>query len=414
MNKITNYMKSQTGKNYTNADLLNFIRSEASESYQRDIPRVNTLTKINHNNIPYAAYEIHQNEFFNILINRIGMTVVKSLSWTNPLSIFKTENFDFGETYQEIYVGLAEAQKFDAKSEEHPYKFYDTDIKAFYHDINREDKYIRTIERSWTQKAFANENSFDSFIDRMLTSILASDQLDEYSKIKDIITKSLTPVKAYGKTLLPKATKVNTTDKDWLIDFNKDLIKRVNLFKTPSKTRFENQANVPQVTDEDDIYLLVSAKLSSDLDMMLANAFNMNKASVMAKKIVVDDFERYFGEGTFEGAKPVAVLLSKNTLILKDKLFTMVNQFNPNTLSYNYYLHHHQIISYSLFENMHIYYDNSMNEKEEELNRLADEKFTDTTAKNNFKKKVAKLEKLDGEEFNTEYEKLKDEVSKAK
>ena len=63
---------------------------------------------------------------------------------------------------------------------------------------------------------------------------------------------------------------------------------------------------------------------------------------------------------------------------------------------------------------MHIYYDNSMNEKEEELNTLADEKFTDTTAKNNFKKKVAKLEKLDGEEFNTEYEKLKEEVSKAK
>lgn len=63
MNKITSYMKSQTGKNYTNADLLNFIRSEASESYQRDIPRINTLTKINHNNIPYSAYEIHQNEF---------------------------------------------------------------------------------------------------------------------------------------------------------------------------------------------------------------------------------------------------------------------------------------------------------------------------------------------------------------
>ena len=89
---------------------------------------------------------------------------------------------------------------------------------------------------------------------------------------------------------------------------------------------------------------------------MLANAFNMDKASVMAKKIVLDELPEFDGEGKHNGAKPLAVLISKDALIMKDKLFTMVNSFNPKTLTYNYFLHHHQLISYSLFENMHVYY----------------------------------------------------------
>lgn len=359
-NKILQYMQKEGNGKYTNADLLNFIRENASDSYKADIKELDSLTKINHNTVPYSAYEIHQNEFFDILINRIGSTVVKGLSWNNPLSMFKTESFDFGETHQELYVGLAKREDFNAKSGEHPYKFYDTDIKAFYHDINREDVYSRTIEKNWTIKAFASDYAFDSFIDKMIMTILSSDQLDEYELVKDVLTRSLSEITVnFGngeEKLTAKSTEIDTTQDNWLQVLNKDLIKRVNYFKTPSTTRFENAANVPNTTPTDDIYLITTAELSAELDSMLANAFNMDKASVMAKKIVVDELPEFTGEGKHNGAKPLAVLISKNALIMKDKLFTMVNSFNPKTLTYNYFLHHHQLVSYSLFENMHVYY----------------------------------------------------------
>lgn len=356
MNKIVQYMQNETGNKYSNADLLNYVRSQASQGYQNDIPELESFTKINHASVPYQEYDIHQNEFFDILINRIGSTVVKALAYKNPLSAFRSESFDFGETYQEIYVGLAEAEEYNAKSGEHPYKFYDTPIQVFYHDINREDRYARSIEKAWTSKAFASDHAFDSFIDKMILSVVSSDELDEYEAIKKVLTSSLTPVQAGEKTLTAKATEVNTQQDNWLEVLNKDLISRVNLFKTPSRTRFENAADVPNTTPEEDIYLIVTSDLSSELDTMLANAFNMDKASVLAKKIVVDDFPTYEGEGDYNGAKPIAILLSKDALILKDRLYTMVNSFNPSTLTYNYFLHHHELISYSLFENMHVYF----------------------------------------------------------
>ena len=225
-NKILEYMSKEGNGKYTNADLLNFIRDNASDSYKADIKELDSLTKINHNTIPYSAYEIHQNEFFDILINRIGSTVVKGLSWNNPLSMFKTESFDFGETHQELYVGLAKREDFNAKSGEHPYKFYDTEIKAFYHDINREDVYSRTIEKNWTIKAFASDYAFDSFIDKMIMTILSSDQLDEYELVKNVLSKSLSEVTVdFGngqEKLTAKSTEIYTTQDNWLQVLNKD------------------------------------------------------------------------------------------------------------------------------------------------------------------------------------------------
>lgn len=360
-NKLTKFFqaRSQTPERpVSNATLLNTIREMASENYRADIPEIlKPMTPINHATIPYTSYEVHQNEFFDILINKIGPTLVKALLFDNPLGIFRTENFNFGETLEEIYVGLADAEPFDAKSNDSPFKYSDTDIMVFYHDLMHERKYTRTIDKQWTMKAFRSDTSFDSFIDKMFASIISSDELDEFETLKALIPKSLTPVDiGNGVIVSTPATEIDVTLPDWIITFNKELIKRSNLFATPSKTRFENAAGVPQATPKEEQYLIINAALSAELDSLYANAFNMDKATVLATKIVVDEFPQYAGTGALNGALPIAALVSKDTIILKDKLLKMTNIFNPSTLSYNYFLHHHELISYSLLENAHIYY----------------------------------------------------------
>lgn len=360
-NKLTEYLTKKTGKSATNADVLNTVRSMASENYRADIPELKHLQPINHANIPYANYDIHQNEFFDILINRIGTVLVKALMFENPLGIFRSDSFEYGQSLQELYVHLADKEDFDAKSADSPFMYVDTKIEQFFHDLSDERKYRRTIERAWTVKAFTSENSFDQFIDKMFVSLISSDELDEFEAIKNLIPLSLTPVNVAppGSPAVNISTPsqgFNMAATDFIYDFNKELIKRSNLFAVPSRTRFENAAQVPNATMVEDQYLLITADFSSTLDSMLANAYNMDKATVLAKKIVVDEFPAYSGPGTLNGVVPFAALISKDSIILKDKLLQLTNIYNPNTLSYNYFYHHHQLISYSLLENARIYY----------------------------------------------------------
>lgn len=358
-NKITSYLSKQIGKPVTNAMLLNTIRESASENYKKDVPEFQVSQSLNHaNNGVYAQFELHANEFLNILINRIGTTVAKALSFENPLGIFRSENFEYGETIQEIFADLADGEDFNAKGNDNPFRYKDTSVHVFYHDINREKKYMRTFDKTWVQKAFASENSFDEFIDKMFVSLLSSDAVDEFEKVKNLIPQALRPVKIdeLGATITNPSMEFDTSKDNFLIEFNKELISRSNLMAVPSRTRFENGAKVPNATPIEEQFLLVDAKFSAELDTMLANAFNMDKATVLAKKIVLDTFPAYEGEGELNGARPFAALISKNSIIMKDKLFQMTNLWNPENLNYNYWLHHHETISWSLLENSMIYY----------------------------------------------------------
>ena len=92
-NKITVFLSKETGKKVTNIDLLNSIREMATPAYQSDIPVF--VGRINHATVPVQQFQVHENEFFNALVNRIGSVVIKALSYQNPLSIFKSEIFTF-------------------------------------------------------------------------------------------------------------------------------------------------------------------------------------------------------------------------------------------------------------------------------------------------------------------------------
>lgn len=358
-NIVTKFLNSRSKTEFTNAHLLNNIRKHASDSYKADIPNISGA--INHDNVPYQQFEIHQNEFFKGLIDRIGSTVIKALQYENALGIFKSELFEFGDTLQEIYVAPAERETYNGKDPISPFKFADTDIEVFYHTLNNENLYERTFERAWVQKAFTSEYAFDEFINKMFTSLLSSDQIDEYAAIKKVLEKSLTEINYTDKNGTSKKisvpmTKVDTNVSDFIIQFNQDLINKSKQFTIPSRTRFNNPVGVPNATPIDDQYLIISYEYSTHLDMLLANAFNMDKASVLARTIVVDDFEKFTGTGVNEGRKPVAFLVSKNSIILKDKLVHMESIRNPRSLSFNYFYHHHYMTSLSMFENIHGWY----------------------------------------------------------
>ena len=218
-----------------------------------------------------------------------------------------------------------------------------------------------TMSALLIQKAFVSDMAFDEFVDKMFTSLLSSDTLDEYQAVKGVLEKSLaevsyTDLKGNAKKITVAGTKIDESKQDFVVDFNQSLINQSKRFTIPSRTQFNNPVGVPNMTAIEDQYLVISAEFSTHLDMLLANAFNMDKASVLARTIVVDDFEKFTGEGANNGRKPVAFLISAKSIINKDKLVHMEAIRNPRNMTYNYFYHHHYMTSLSLFENIHFWY----------------------------------------------------------
>lgn len=364
-NTITKYMSQKAGKTVTNADLLNTVRDNAIKKgnlgYAEDIPELKHLQPINHHTVPYTLFQVHENEFFAGLINKIASTVISALQFESPLAVFKTEDIDFGSVLEEIYIAMPDAQDYDGKTNQSPDQYFGTDLKVFYHELTEEKVYPRTIEREWAVKAFRSDSSFDAFVDGLLTTMLTAKELYEYEQVKQVLTNALTGVNIAeagqpAEIVTTPHQEFDLTQDGFIQTFNKELIKRSNLFATPSRTRFENAAKVPRSTPIEDQYLIVTAEFSAELDSMLANAFNMDKASVLAHKIVVDELPEFTGAGDLNGAKPFAILLDKKAIKFKDKLLTMNHRYNERALRYNYFLHHHFLLSFSLIENMRVYY----------------------------------------------------------
>ena len=77
-------------ENVTGVDIYNAVRNELSDTFRDRIPEGNA------NNIKdvYKAmdnYEPAKNEFLNALVNRIGMVLINSKVWQNPLAQFRKE-----------------------------------------------------------------------------------------------------------------------------------------------------------------------------------------------------------------------------------------------------------------------------------------------------------------------------------
>ena len=68
--------------------ILNTIRANASSDYQERVP-IATQNNIAEVGNAITNYEPTRNEFLNALINRIGMVIIQSRLYENPLREFK-------------------------------------------------------------------------------------------------------------------------------------------------------------------------------------------------------------------------------------------------------------------------------------------------------------------------------------
>ena len=109
----------------------------------------------------------------------------------------------------------------------------------------------------------------------------------------------------------------------------------------PAGSRGFNSMAVHTRSEVDNLHLFITADLEAEIDVeVLSSAFNMDYTNFLGKITIVDEFAS-------EGLE--AVLIDEDALMFYDVNFGLETQRNSQGLYWNYFLHHHQLISVSRF-----------------------------------------------------------------
>ena len=315
-----------------NSALLNAIRDGASDAYKERIPEVNAenMARVSDS---ILNYEFLRNEFTQALFNKIAFNIIKSMTFKNPLSIFKGEKMDFGATIEEVWVKMAKDVGYTLDGE-HPFTLTQPQIDSVFHIANRESKYPVSINENQLRKAFQNDRGLSSLTDKIMNSLYAGDEYDEF-----LLTKNLLLTYAQsGKFTLEEIPALNATN-------IKNIMKTIQLtaekmaFPTSKYTYANNKTTCPLENQ----VLLMTPEFKVEMDLeVLAVAFHMDKAEMKSRIITIDDFG---------GLNCDCALVSEDWFVINDRFIEMRDIYNPSNLTLNLFLHHHGLLSVSPFEN---------------------------------------------------------------
>lgn len=327
---------------FTNVDWLNAVRNEAGLDYQSRIPEA---TQANVQDVIQTlwTYKPYMNQFIDVLVNRIGLVLFQEWSWSNPLAILKRGMLNWGETIEEIMVGLIEADEYDPHRDELEKEIFgakEPEVQASYHTVNRRNRYKLTIKEPLLRNAFLNDNGLSGFISQLMGSIQKSDQYDEYLLMANLFKEM---DKAAGGFYNVKIDDIG--DEGSTPEQSKFALRRFREYATTLQfpSRLYNPAGMHQAVNPDDLILFTTPEAQAALDVeALAGAFNIDKAE-FAKRTFVLPSEHY-GIPGFQSA-----ITTKEFFVVADQRIDTTSQSNPAALFTNYWLHHWQVISASRF-----------------------------------------------------------------
>lgn len=362
---------AQTTLNASTIDILNVIRQNASYDYQQNVPVVQTA-----NDIPKVGGVIYgtpafANQFINALVNRIASVRVQSATFNDPYSILKKGYLEFGETVEDIFVGIAKAVDYSAeKASAREFKRTIPDVRSAFHTMNWRVMYPVTIQDEDLRMAFLSINGVTDLIAKIVEQIYTAAEYDEFLLFKYLLVKAI----SHGK-MKPEAVTINSTDlSDSAVKFRG--ISNV----LPFMSSAYNEAGVMTNTPKERQVIFMDAMFNAQFDVnVLASAFNMDKADFMGRLFLIDnwtefdnkrfDMIRNNSDGLEEiTAEELALLADVKAVVIDENWFQVYDNNNKFTEKYvasgmywNYFYHTWKTISYSPFANAVVFVDSSAN-----------------------------------------------------
>lgn len=347
----------------SSVDILNAIRNNATNNYRDYVPYATPdAESIREIGTIIMDYPALQNEFLNALVNRIGLVLITSKMYSNPLAVFKRGTMEFGETIEEIFVELAKPFQFDpAVAESEIFKREIPDVRSAFHVMNYQKFYKETIQNEQLRQAFLSWEGITDLISKIVDAMYAGAAYDEFLAMKYLLAKMILNGRLYP-VAIPQPVAANAST---IVTQIKDVSNRWEFMSTSY-----NIAGVHTHVAKDDQYLIINSNFDAVMDVsVLAAAFHMEKAEFMGHRILVDSFgsldtdrlnvlfkddptytKLTSAQLTALDAVP-AVLVDKKWFMIVDNMYKFTEQYNGEGLYWNYWYHTWKTFSVSPFAN---------------------------------------------------------------
>lgn len=278
---------SVTTLNASTMDILNTIRQNASMEYQNLVPEVTKESDIPKVGEALYGYPALANQFISTLVNRIASVKVKSATFNDDYVELKKGYLEFGETVEEVFVGIAKAREFSVeKAESRELKRTLPDVKTAFHAMNYRVQYPVTIQDEDLRTAFLSMDGVQNLIAKIVDAVYTANEYDEYLLFKYLMIKAI----AHGK-MYPVSIGAGTDMKDAAVAF-RGMSNQLGFMSTKY-----NISGVHTTTPRADQYIFMDAKYNAQYDVnVLASAFNMDKATFMGKLKLIDDWTTFDNE----------------------------------------------------------------------------------------------------------------------
>lgn len=327
-------------------EVLNTIRNNADTLYKDRVP-VATQNNIAEIGRVFEQYDVVYNEFISSLIHKIGLTLLQTKSFNNPLKPFKSGSIMSEQDIEEIWVdqfrqaeGAYDKNGGMETGGIHPFKRRDyNDVKVMYHRMNRQDKYVISIGRVDVIRAFRSAATLDSFLTAQFNSIYTGAEYDEFIQMRELFAEGIKAGDFY--TYECDALDGTTQKSKQMIMAMKKAV--VDMTLEPSK--LYNPAGVLTKSEKSDLVMFVHKDVSIHLDLdFYSQVFGPDYAKMNITVIPVATFGSD-NTGTY------ALICDKDWFKVYDTLNVFKQLENPEGLYTNYWLHIWQILSYSKFKN---------------------------------------------------------------
>lgn len=362
------------------ADILNVTRESVGGDYASMVPRAvkpgdvlpngniatqqDSLRSLRGIGEIILTYQPLQNAFLTNIVNRIAAVIVTSRLYENPWSGFKKGLLSYGETVEEIFVNLAKPFQYNPdEAEETVFKRVIPDVKAVFHSLNYQKFYKVTVSNDDLRQAFLSWSGITDLISRIIQSLYTGANYDEFQVMKYMIAKAALAGNIYPVNV-PAITAANARQ------VTTSMVNYGMKFQFMSDAY--NAMGVNTYTDPRYLYTILTTDVSSLFDVeVLALSFNMSKAELLGRQVLVDGFGTFdfvrlaelFKDDPYTTYVPFTsaeltklktiqgLMVDVNWFMIFDNFYNMTEIYNPQGLYWNYFYHVWKTFSISPFVN---------------------------------------------------------------
>lgn len=334
---------------------LNAIREISSEIYHQYIPEIDANTPISTIATPILNYAEVRNSFISALVNKIVYTQYNKKMFKNPLKFLEGDQLPLGYAVENAYINPAKGRQYNGEDFAGLLAKYDADVKSEYFTINSDLQFPVTVNRSQLKKAFTSYDNLEGFITGLTMSLYNGATRSEYENTKALVST------AYANNRVIVETISDITDKSTAEAFvekaraiNAEMQVMGSSYNAWSKISGDRTKPVVTWTAPEDIVFLTTARVKAKLDVILeAGAYNLDKAQILGKVVVVDNFDIVADDGTkvFDGSAIKGIMADKAWFKIKTQDQFMDTFYNANNRTVQNYLNLVKSYGFSLFAN---------------------------------------------------------------